>query len=330
MKRLEHLNWLSAHQALKHFFVVLFIFILPLSFVQADQPQQLELPEINQADTIVRHSYYTLKFNDKTKDPDWVAYRLTSSMLQCACKRSNDFRTDPLVKNGSATPQDYRASGYDRGHNAPAADFCFDCHAMSESFFMSNMTPQRPELNRGIWEHLEELVRHWAKEYGTIYIVTGPIFKSDNYTTVGLNHIAVPDGYFKCILVFNESLEKEIAFVFPNQGSKEPLQKFAVSVEKVEEITGINVFPNIPNEQQVEETLDLAQWDFPGEHKDPVTQPYTPPTLAPQTNNDQADCPYWLTISSQKRHNPGCKNYRKTKGRCCNKDEGTPCKICGG
>ena len=77
-------------------------------------------------------------------------------------KRKNDFRIDPVVKTVSATPADYRNSGYDRGHLCPAGDMAFSEIAMSESFYMSNISPQVPSFNRGIWKTLEQKVRDWS------------------------------------------------------------------------------------------------------------------------------------------------------------------------
>ena len=104
-----------------------------------------------------------------------VAYELTAQEVQGIVSRSDDFRADPEIITGSAALVDYRGSGYDRGHLAPAADMKWSEEAMSESFYMSNMSPQAPGFNRGIWKSLESRVRSWAVENGTVYVVTGGI-----------------------------------------------------------------------------------------------------------------------------------------------------------
>ena len=116
-----------------------------------------------------------------------------------AAKRGDDFRPDPAVPTGSATPQDYTRSGYDRGHLAPAADMSFSAKAMSESFYMSNMSPQAPQFNRGIWSKLEKQVRHFATKEKRIVVVTGPILPAEKNITIGANKVTVPQYYYKVI-----------------------------------------------------------------------------------------------------------------------------------
>ena len=101
-----------------------------------------------------------------------------------------------MVTTGSAHSSDYTKSGYDRGHLCPAADMDFNPVAMEESFFMSNISPQAPEFNRGIWKDLETEVRNWAKKEKKIYVVTGPVFR-DNKGTIGEDKVTVPGYFFK-------------------------------------------------------------------------------------------------------------------------------------
>ena len=118
------------------------------------------LPSQQSNGQIVHHANYTLQYNEEHEQASWVAYRLTSHHLQNpSTKRKDNFRSDPKVKTGSATLSDYKGSGYDRGHLAPAADFKWSSTAMSESFYMSNMSPQVPGFNRGIWKKLESKIR---------------------------------------------------------------------------------------------------------------------------------------------------------------------------
>ncbi|GAH82191.1 unnamed protein product, partial [marine sediment metagenome] len=126
-------------------------------------------------DDIIRHTAYTLKYKEKYEQAEWVLYKLTAERVKGSYKRTNDFRPDPMVKTGSATLSDYKGSGYDRGHLAPAGDMKWSTTAMSESFYMSNMSPQNPGFNRGIWKKLEGQVRTWATDNEEIYIVTGPV-----------------------------------------------------------------------------------------------------------------------------------------------------------
>lgn len=219
-------------------------------------------PAYHQEDAIVEHQYYTLCYNEKTEQADWIAYRLTKVNLENAkFKRRDNFKQDPDVKTKSATPEDYKGSGYDRGHLAPAADFVWTKEGMSESFFMSNMSPQNPGFNRGIWKKLEERVRDWAKSNEEIYVVTGPIFKGKS-EKIGKNKVAVPDQYYKVILELTGKEVKGIGFILDNKKSSEPLKTYALSIDQVEEVTGLDFFPSIPDalENKIESTSNYSLW----------------------------------------------------------------------
>ena len=189
----------------------------------------------------VEHKYYCLGFNKEHKQANWVYYELGAANLTGKASRKNDFRVDPKISCWSATPDDYKRSGYDRGHLCPAADMSFNAQAMSETFYMSNMSPQVPMFNRGIWKELEEHVRNRAGKE-KLYVVTGPIFKS-NKGTIGKGKVTVPGYYYK--LFYSPSKQQMIAYVLPNEESKRPLNSFAVPVDKVEKMTGID-FPSCP------------------------------------------------------------------------------------
>ena len=125
-----------------------------------------------------------------------MANQLTAKEVNGKYERSDNFRKDPHVSTESATLSDYKGSGYDRGHIIPAADMKWSPDAMSASFFMSNMSPQDPSFNRGIWKKLEEQVGKWALENSEIYIVTGPVLTDGPYQTIGVNKVAVPKYYY--------------------------------------------------------------------------------------------------------------------------------------
>ena len=115
---------------------------------------------------VIEHTYYTLSYIEQHEQPEWVYYVLTGDMISGAAKRGNDFRSDPKVPTESAQLNDYKGSGYDRGHLAPAASMSINSTAMSESFYMSNMSPQEPGFNRGIWKNLEKTVRGFVSSEG--------------------------------------------------------------------------------------------------------------------------------------------------------------------
>jgi endonuclease G len=223
----------------------------------------LEIPKTKAKDIVVKHAGYSLLFSDKHKQAIWVAYELTKDETTKLYDRTDKFMVDPLVKTGSATDKDYEGSGFDRGHLAPAADMGWSSASVAESFYYSNMSPQLPAFNRGVWKRLEELVRSWAIEDLTIDVVTGPVL-SNGLLTIGPNKVSVPHYYYKVILDYTEPGINGIGFILPNAGSSEPLQNFAVTIDSVEKLTGIDFFPKLPDIQErvIEKTLCLSCWTW--------------------------------------------------------------------
>ncbi len=207
---------------------------------------------------IVCHHFFTLSYNATHKQADWVYYRPCIGQDEDKVKRTNNFREDKLVSSGSAKPSDYVKSGYDRGHLCPAGDMTLSAEAMSETFYMSNMSPQVPGFNRGIWKSLEEQVRKWGKEE-EIYVVTGPVFKDDK-GKIGVSGVTVPGYYYK--VVYSPGREQMIAFVLPNEKSDRQFTDHVVSVDSVERLTGIDFFVQLPDtlENRLEAKSDYARW----------------------------------------------------------------------
>lgn len=214
---------------------------------------------------VVQHTYYALSYIEKHEQAEWVAYELSKERLSGERVRRNDnFRPDDKISTQSATPNDYRGSGYDRGHLCPAADMAFNENAMSETFFMSNMSPQNRQLNHGVWRELEENTRDWARKFKKIYVVTGPILNSTRGKIGKQNKVSVPTAYYKILVDLGSSPAKGIAYVIPNEVRNEPLDYFARNIDEVEKITGINFFPkmNTNTESKVETTFDINQWRY--------------------------------------------------------------------
>ena len=205
----------------------------------------------------VQHQYFKLCYSEIHEQAYWVAHDLTPENISGTQSRTNNFRSDPKVSTESAGASDYRGSGFDRGHLVPAGDMKQNYISMSETFFMSNMSPQDPGFNRGIWRVLEEKIRTWVGQ-DRIVVVTGPILYQG---LPQMNSISIPDAYFK--LLFNVSKNKMIAFVLPNKKSQADLRNFATSVDEVERLTGINFFARLPREAQdsLEQMQDYETWD---------------------------------------------------------------------
>ncbi|MGL4985656.1 MAG: DNA/RNA non-specific endonuclease [Treponemataceae bacterium] len=207
---------------------------------------------------------FILCYRESYEQPEWVAYQLTKDELTKNVNRSDDFRPDTNITSSSADLDDYRGSGYDRGHLAPAADFSFSKEAMSNTFFMSNMSPQNPAFNRGIWAKLEAKVRTWAHNFESVYVITGPILEKPQYETIGINEVAVPDFYYK-VLCAKDPINQAIimiAFILPNEKSSDPLEYFAVSIDELEKRTSLDFFHLLPNkiEKNLEEKIDFEHW----------------------------------------------------------------------
>ncbi len=252
---------------------VLILWVLVLVFAPAEEPPptgvavpipDLELPYYEKGAIVVSHPGYTLRYEEEHEQASWVAYRLTQADLYGEANRQDNFRADPSIPTGSATLDDYRGSGYDRGHLIPAADLVRSDEAMSGSFYMSNMSPQEPGFNRGIWATLEAVVRNIANTDRLIYVVTGPVLTDGPYETIGKNEVSVPNHYYKVILDYEEPTLKAIGFVLPNKDSKRDVSEFAMTVREVEEITGLDFFHRLPDriEEKLETNLDLGLWDL--------------------------------------------------------------------
>jgi endonuclease G len=227
-----------------------------------EKNKDFTLPLYSKKDQIIRHDGYTLCYVEEFEQASWVSYKLTSAQIKGKNERENDFRPDPEVSTRSSLPDDYRGTGYDRGHLAPAADFKSSPVLMSESFFMSNMSPQVPDFNRGIWEKLESRVRTWVKRDEVLYIVTGPVLKGNMAYIGKKNKVAVPPMYYKVILDLKEPEVKAIGFLMKNEGSNKSLQSFAVTIDEIEKETGLDFFPQLPDdmEKTLEGSLDVKQW----------------------------------------------------------------------
>ena len=223
---------------------------------------QLELPKYDVDDTIIRHRGYTLLYNSKYKQANWVAYLLTKDETVKRFQRGEFFAPDPLIP-GTDFSVDYQKSGYDRGHLAPAADMGYSMETMVQSFFYSNMSPQLPRFNRGVWKKLEMQVRNWAEEYDSLYVVTGPIF-SDSIKVIGPHRVAIPKAYYKVLLQKRNGNWEGIGFILPNSNTKVDFKDYATSIDKVEGITGLDFFIelNKKNASAIEQKICTKCWGF--------------------------------------------------------------------
>lgn len=235
---------------------------------EEDEPEESlsnYLPVSKRKTTITKHNHFSLGYSELHEQADWVAYELTRlNIIKDNVDRTNNFREDPKVESESASLKDYRGSGYDRGHLCPASDMNFDLTAMSETFYMSNISPQLAGFNRGIWKELEMCVRDWSYANQHLYVVTGPVLPKRCRTKIGPNGVCVPKYYYKVLFDYRLPEQKMIGFVIPNEKSDKPLDEYMTDVDEVEALTGIDFFPELDHrlERKLEANFNPSRWLF--------------------------------------------------------------------
>ncbi len=213
---------------------------------------------------LVKHNAFYSSYNTTHRIPNYVVHVVTKDILYGNQTRSNDFRADPFIKQDMSDSTDYWNSGFDRGHMAPSADFKWNKKALSESYFYSNIIPQNPGLNQKTWAKLETQVREWAIDNSELIIVTGPVIK-DNLPKLqqGSFKVSIPEYIYKIVLDYYPPTYKAIAFLFPNKSVPYDLQKQIVPIDSIEKLTGIDFFPNLPDnlENILEAENDILLFD---------------------------------------------------------------------
>jgi len=213
---------------------LLLLFLLPM--IGMTQVYVDSIP----GEQIVKHMAYTLSYNEECEGASWVSYlNTTEHLTNTTTKRKNLFKYDPLVVTKSASSNDYSKTGYDRGHLCPSADMLWNDTTMSESFYMSNMSPQLPGFNRGIWKSLESYVREFSITQDSVYVITGPSFTTIN-KKIGINEVCVPEYYYKIISYKKGGVWTVFCWLLPNESSDKDLTFFMVDITMVESVTGLN------------------------------------------------------------------------------------------
>jgi len=208
---------------------------------------------------IIPYTGMSVSFNSETHQPNYVVWELLGSEVTGESGREPQFLVDASV-DGCAAPEDYRHTGFDRGHMAPAGDMKWHPQAMRESFYMTNISPQSPDLNRGAWKKLEEKCRDRAVVDSALIIVCGPVFdKSGPSARIGRAGVAVPGRFFKVVLAPFAEHPWAIGFLMTNGYVDGGMQKAAVSVDEVEAVTGYDFFSALPD--SIEDDIE-ARCDF--------------------------------------------------------------------
>lgn len=228
--------------------------------IQAQGLTDVKLPA-GMKNVVCHYSGFTSYFNPETHIPNCVAYEIIESETTGDEPRKKSFEADHTI-DGCAESSDYRNSGYDRGHMAPAADMKWSKEAMEESFLMTNICPQVKSLNSGIWHRLEQRVREWAARDSSIIVGCGPIFTPGKpVEQIGEIGVAVPHRFFKALYAPGRNIG--IAFIFDNDKVKGELRKYAVTIDSVERETGLDLFYNLPDdiENEVENQCNYKLWE---------------------------------------------------------------------
>lgn len=250
---------------MKHFLLSLFILLVPSYALAQNQEPPMPLdtckvqvpfgvPEPQRPNTqyVCRKGYLALHDN-QAKIPVWVSYVLTAERTLGCFPRQDAFAPDYSIPRGQrAELADYARSGFDIGHVANNADMSWNPIVQRESFILSNMYPQLPGLNRGIWKLLETNTRSWAWSRNTqLTILTGAVYGADS-RVIGPNRVVVPNAFWK-IVVDNRTSEN-LAFFFPHQeGLGNDLRKFQVNVAYIEQTSGMTL--PVPGNKQVVNTI---------------------------------------------------------------------------
>lgn len=210
---------------------------------------------------IIKHSYFILSYNEPYEQAEWVAYTLKKSDLTMDDRKRPYFIEDPKVSSKSADWRNYKGSGYDRGHLCPAGDRRFTKQAYNETFYTSNISPQDREFNAGIWNDLEQQTRRWAKKYSTVYVITGGVLEP-GLEEIGEEDVDVPNAFYKILIRKTKVGYSSLSFLIPNKPQKKSYSAFRVSIDEIEEETGIDFLHLLPRNEQNTIESSVADYDW--------------------------------------------------------------------
>lgn len=226
--------------------------------------QDIKYAQDKPREDLMHYEGFTLSYSEAYELPTWVGYTLTAEHAQQYTGQELDgkYVEDPNIITGSTTRKDYKKSGFVIAQFAPSENFLYSEKALAETYYMSNTAGQKLAFHKYQWKNLEKLIREWAKQAGLVYVVTGPILGKPPFTHIGKNSVVVPDRFYKLVIDIDGG--KGIGFVFRNGISSNPIKNFAVSIDEIEELTGIDFFPELSEELQekLEKEADISKWDF--------------------------------------------------------------------
>lgn len=236
--------------------------LLKLQWIR-DEIKLYGLPKISGEGMLINHSAMSMFYEEKYGQSSWVVHMILPDIRNGVQTRTNDFRKDSMVINGTPGKEDYYNTGYDRGHLAASADFRWSKRALSESYYYSNMSPQKPEFNRGKWSQLEDFIRQYVIEYNEpVFVVTGGVL-TDSLKIIGKEKkISVPKYYYKIVADLNSNYKKAIGFIMLNGTNTKPIISYSVTIDSIEKVTGIDFFASLPDslENRIEKMNNIDLW----------------------------------------------------------------------
>ena len=238
-------------------------------FVTAGLPENLDP---NRSISVLTNHGYLVGYCESLKNPIWVAYRIGKTKTPLDSARANQFLTDTRTTS-KVSDEDYRGSGFDRGHMAPnfAIKTNYGKLAQLETFLMTNISPQTAKLNRSIWRKLEHKVAaKYAQDLSDIWVITGPIFDDDPPKMH--SGVSIPHSFYKIVVnkygIRDSGLET-LAFIFPQEVDNEkPLDDYLVSIDEIEKLTDLNFFALFGKRKQrnMESSAATSIWAEPYKH----------------------------------------------------------------
>jgi endonuclease G len=240
------------------------LFLVCTGFIQIAIAQNNSpmLPSKMTREQVIKHKGYTISYNSSYVLSSWAAYTVTQERTQVPDKIKAKYVPDPQISTRSANKKDYKNGAFEMAQLVSYIDVLHIQGATEETYYMSNIVPMKLAFYTHIWLKTEELVRIWAQEKGDLSIITGPVTKESPFKTIGDNKVAIPKTFYK--VVYDPVNQQAIAFRFKNGMSSGKLKSFTLSVEKLEELTGIDYFPEMDEElkEKIKSTVDYDFWDF--------------------------------------------------------------------
>jgi endonuclease G, mitochondrial len=228
------------------------------TFTYAGKPVPTSYPN---SITVLENTAYVVGYDETRENPAWVAYRIPARTVPGDFPRPKHFQTDSRTR-AQVTHDDYTGTGYDRGHMAPnlAIASHFGEQAQKETFLMSNVVPQRGDLNQGPWRLLEETLSSvTAPADGVIWVVTGPIYDNQPQHLRAGNEI--PDAFFMAIADETPNGPRLQAFILPQSAPRRAdFRAYRTSVDEIEKETGLNFFTELPDTQEEQLESDTAPY----------------------------------------------------------------------